>query len=339
MNKPSKQSPHANPALRTLPLAVTWGHLVDTLAEERGGLAQLARHLLDVAPESARLSPDPLTVERGLRRLRGHGHGEANKYGLLLIRCLGIPQAFQSWARELGQYHSRCSDLPVALRRDQLRLWNCPPISESSTALWIYLGLATIAHRQRDTEQRQQFMDLASYLEPHAEPSGRMEMALYRALLASDSGDTESARTKLHIADDIMDGMDEAESESRACYWARLQDQWAFLEARGWRQEPARLERALARYQSIPEQHVPFADFRRDHGRAWCLWRLGRPEALEVARQAADHAGDGGFIRFRVMSLNLQAHILGEQGAALRQRADRLAQRLGDEQLRQRLTQ
>ncbi len=46
----------------TLPLSWSWADVVDQLAAERGSLAELARHLSDVVPESAGLSPDPMTI-------------------------------------------------------------------------------------------------------------------------------------------------------------------------------------------------------------------------------------------------------------------------------------
>ena len=116
------------------PLSFSWGQYVELLIEERGSLTELVRHLLEVAPVSAESSDDPQTVERGLRRLRGRDTAPGEKYGRLLIRCLGIPVPLGEQARDLGQYHSRLSDLPLGVRRAQLRIWEGPPMSESPFA-------------------------------------------------------------------------------------------------------------------------------------------------------------------------------------------------------------
>ncbi|MCG8416400.1 MAG: hypothetical protein MJE77_00490 [Proteobacteria bacterium] len=75
---------------------------------------------------------------------------------------------------------------------------------------------------------------------------------------------------------------------------------------------------------------APFAQFRRAHGMAYCQWKLGNPAAaLEHARNACDRAGDGGFIRFRCMALDLIAHFVpAEQAIPLRARASRLARQI-----------
>ncbi|MCB9641451.1 MAG: hypothetical protein H6728_00040 [Myxococcales bacterium] len=316
------------------PLSYSWGDFLDQLATEHGGLAALARHLQDIAPPSARLSEDPMTVERGLRRLRHHENAPANKYGWLLLRCFGLPSSLVSWAREMGQYHSRSSDLPVHLRADQLRLWDRPPVSESKHAIWVQLGLASLAHRARDFEQLAHRLKLAKQVLHHAEPAAKLEVFLFEARLAADAGDEQTALAELRRVESLL--ADAAlSSEEYACYYARLQDQFAFVEKWGWKKEPDRLLRVLARYDSIPcEDAPPFARFRREHGRAWCLWRLARKEeALLSIRVACDVAGDGGFLRLRCMALQLWAYILelqGDEAFELLDRARRIARRLGD---------
>lgn len=321
------------------PLAFTWAQLVDHLAAERGGLTELARHLLDIAPSGAQLSADPLTIERGLRRLRQQGNTPGNKYGRLLLRHYGVPRSIASWARELGQYHSRSSDLPVSLRRDQLRLWDCPPIGESpKVAVWIQLALASVSHREGDTAQLEQRLSLARLLIPHAEPAALSELALFEARLALDRGDEEGCTDALARAEQLLARL---QAQERGCYLARLQDQRAYRASRGWRDHPERLILAMNHYEALPQEGEPFVLFRREHGRAWCLLRLGRlVEAREAAALACQHAGDGGFIRLRVMSLGLRAHLEGPEtpeGQTFLQRARQMAERLGDTQLLARL--
>ena len=51
-------------------------------------------------------------------------------------------------------------------------------------------------------------------------------------------------------------------------------------------------------------------------------------------RDAADHAADGGFVRFRAMAFNLASRIAtGDRAEVLGERARRLSARLEDEEL------
>jgi len=80
---------------------------------------------------------------------------------------------------------------------------------------------------------------------------------------------------------------------------------------------------------------IPVVDFRRALGLGYCAWKLGQPsEGVELALEAADHAGDGGLVRLRAMALNLASRIaIGDRAAELRARARRLSARLEDEEL------
>jgi hypothetical protein len=288
--------------------------------------------LVDVVPASARLSEDPLTITRGLRRLRQQ-EGPGNKYGRLLLRYCGAPPALAAWARELGQYHSRSSDLPLWMRREQLQRWDCPPVSEASrVAIWVHLALASVAHREGDAAQRARRLSLARLLVRQAELAAQVELSLFEARISSDAGERETCARSLSEAETLLRGL---AGEELACYQARILDQRAFSASRGWREDSARLSAALALYERIPaESPVPFVRFRREHGRAWCLWRMGRSaEATQVARWASQHAGDGGLVRLRAMSLELRGHIAGAaspEGIALFQRARAMFERLGD---------
>lgn len=318
------------------PASWTWADVVDHLVAERGSLAELVRHLLEVTPLERRGPVDPLTLERGLRRLRQRGHKEGNKYGQLLLQHLGLPGAMQRWARELGQYHSRSSDLPLHQRLSQLERWDRPPVSESRDAIWVHIALASIAHRRQEPAVIAQRLKLARLLLKRAEPAARAEAHLLFARLAMDTPDPALALHEVAAAEAAA-ALD-PDPDDRACYAARAWDQRAYIRSQGWREAPARLHDALALYELIDDapEAPPFARFRRAHGRAWCLWRLQRgEEAAAAARLAAQHAGDGGFVRFRLMALGLLAHILGPQGEGQEpaRRAREMARRLGDLQL------
>jgi hypothetical protein len=106
----------------------------------------------------------------------------------------------------------------------------------------------------------------------------------------------------------------------------------------------ARLElatRAAARAGAAAEDaSLPFVAFRKYAGLAYCSWQLGDVEAgVRWARQAAEQAGDGGFVRFRIMALNLLTRMLpADEAAAVNARAERLSRQLEDEELRRRVT-
>lgn len=308
------------------PLSFTWGDLVDRLANERGSLSALARALQVAAPPSARLSADPQTIERGLRRLRGRGILESDKYGRLLLRVFGMPRTVNDWAQRLGQYHSPLSDLPVPLRRDQLRLWDRPPVSESSLAAWIHIGLASIAKRSRQPEETRRRLDLAGLVSRRAGPAAELERLLFEARLAQNPEDLLD-QAEAYLEDD------ELPPSEQACYFARLQDQRAY---RAFRQGGG-LSAAYALYASIPTANAPaFAAFRRAHGLAWCAYRAGaRDEAITLAREAAEHAGDAGLVRMRWMALTLEAHVWrdGPEAERLWARAERIATALQDPDL------
>ena len=322
------------PAPAHPPLSFTWGQYVAQLTAERGGLAELARCLVDVAPTGVKLSSDPLTIERGIRRLRDRGSAPGDKYGRLLIRCFGIPGTITDQARQMGQYHSRLADLPVAVRWQQLRLWDRPPISESPVSAWVNLGLASLAHHQQDPEQLHARLSLARLAARVAD--ARVELALLEARLAADGRDMAAAQAHLDTASGHLAALS---GEEAASYLARLQDQRAFLAVRGWRKDPSRLDAALALYAVIPTIGPPFARFRRAHGRAWCLWRQGeQAEALSESHLAVRHAGDGGFVRMRILALILQGHILGRPEAlTCWSRAREMASSLQDELLREKI--
>ena len=331
-------------------LPFSWDRYIGLLIAARGSLSEVARCLLERAPPAARPG-DPLTVERGLRRLRDRpGSPPGDKYGRLLLRCFGLPALIAAHARQLGQYHSRLSDLPIPVRREQLHAFDLPPLTESPAAAWIHLALASLAHRDGDLPLTRRRADLARLALPGAPPEARIEWLLLRARLCADAGDCADAAAALDQAGALLDAApDTADTDDRACYRARLLDQRAWLCSRRWREDPGVLSEAAALYAAIPDPDAPgaptlppFTGFRRAHGLAWCRWRMGGPgchtAALDLARAAARHAGDGGLLRLRCMSLRLQAHITqdaGQDAAPLWRRVAQIAERLGDIGLRQ----
>ncbi|MEZ4464725.1 MAG: hypothetical protein R3F43_09545 [bacterium] len=124
-----------------------WGALVDGLAAEHGSLAALALHLA----ERRAFAEDAESVERGLRRLRGRGSGAGGVWGDRLLRVYGLPTAVVDRVRWMGQYHTRFTDLPVSLCRELLGPWDRPPVSESPARVWVLLGRASLALRQRQS--------------------------------------------------------------------------------------------------------------------------------------------------------------------------------------------
>jgi hypothetical protein len=92
----------------------------------------------------------------------------------------------------------------------------------------------------------------------------------------------------------------------------------------------AQLSQAVRLYRSIDAgSTAAFARFRRDHGLAYCHWKLGdRRRALGQARAAVEHAGDAGLLRFRAMALQLLAHLAPREARGLRRRASTIAAEL-----------
>ena len=301
----------------------TWGRYVEQLCLAHGGPTALVDLLIRRAGTSVDLPSDPQTIERAIRRLGAKGNGDGGKYGRWLIRFFGVPPPLVETARWMGQYHSRFSDLPSSLRHAQLLLWDRPPICETSAAVWIHLGLASVAMRRERLDEAQSRLQRARPKDADAE----LETRLLEARLASDRDDDEAVETALSAAEDRL-----AEVEDPG-YAARLADQRAYRLLRG---STPRLEEARGLYASI-EATTPFAAFRRSHGLAYCAWKLGDHErARTEAHAAADHAADGGLVRFRAQALALLAHIVGgEQGERLRARARSMALVLEQEDLLQ----
>ncbi len=317
--------------------AFTWREYVDALRDELGGWADLANALEERAPGDVPEGPD--SVVKALKRLANRRHKPGGRYGSLLLKVFGLPPSIKEWGRLMGQYHSRFADLPVGLRRQQLLRWDRPPVSESPAAAWVHLGLASLAHRDRDLPEAKRRLSLAADVRK-PEPATQLEHALLTARIASDEHRREDEAAAVRQAEALIqnDGLTRSD---RLCFLARIADQRAYRVSRTWRSDPSVLTHALALYEAIPFEDVPpFVSFRRELGIGWCLWRQGdAATAMDHARRAHDHAGDGGFVRLRVMALNLMAGIADERSdeGAFRARARVLAQGLDDADLSARL--
>lgn len=308
----------------TPPLSLTWADLVDRLVEERGSLAEVVRVLYEVHPGG--LASDPSTVERGLRRLRGRATRPGDTYGRLLLRHFGLPADIVVWARALGTYHGPLLDLPMPLRREQLRLWDRPPLLESRHAAWIHLALASLAHgdgRLADTDRR---LVLARLGARRAGPDAELELALFTARRRRDAGDDAAADELLASCPPLFDAVDEPH---RSCFRARWLDQRAYGLSRDWRVHPEQLHRAAELLEQIDSGGVPFVAYRHHHGLAWVRWRQGDgARGATHARAAIEVAGDGGLLRLRAASLSLLARIEPGSAAVLRSRAAAILGRL-----------
>lgn len=320
------------------PEGFDWGRYVELLLTEHGGWSGLADAVMRMgASVESSVPTDRQTIERGLRRLASRGNLPGGQYGRWMLRLFGVPNAVSDWARWLGQYHRRFHDLPTSLRHDQLRQWDRPPVSESSSAVWIHVALAGVFHRCGDLDAMARRLQLARACAKRAGPAAEIEVSLFSARHESDAGQSDQADRWLDDADRVLAQGDAIEADDRDCYLARILDQRAYRRARG---ADANVVAAQELYERIPPgSALPFVRFRRDVGLAYCAWKLGdAPRAAVLARAASEHAGDGGFVRFRVMALNLLARIVAEpERAVLEARAVAMARALEDEDLLVRL--
>lgn len=312
-----------------------WASYVAAFVRDVGGWAALSDELVRRAGRTVDVSTDAQTVEKGLRRLASRGHAPGGKYGRWMLRFFGMPRESARWARFLGQYHSRFADQPARVRLEQLLLWDRPPTSESPTAVWINQALASVRLRLRDEAAARRRLAMARAGFARAEPAARAEVLLLEAFLATGEGERRRAERRLDEAEQLLPQISE-EGDDQECYRARVLDQRAYhLNKAEGGAEPD-WEGARSLYVAIDEACLhPFVAFRRCAGLAYCTWKLGDvEEGKRLSRLAAQHAGDGGYVRFRVMALNMLARMLPqEEGETLRDRAARLAQRMDDEAL------
>lgn len=311
----------------------SWGQYIEHLRRTSGSFSALVDLLVHRASAEVELPGDPQSIERGLRRLARKGNQPGGQYGRWLLRHFEVPRPLAERARWMGQYHSRFSDLPLSICEAQLWLWDRPPICESRAASWIDLGLAGVAMRRRDRVAAAQRLARARG-RPRLTPEVCAEAGLLAARLASDAGDSQLATRELDAVARALVAI--GAGEVHDCYHARSCDQLAYRAAHPSAGQAPDLERARELYASIRADSLqPFVQFRRNHGLAYCEHALGRADvAMAHARAAVEHAGDGGLVRFRVMAIELEAHIVGGSRALeLRERAARLARTLQHEDL------
>jgi hypothetical protein len=166
-----------------------------------------------------------------------------------------------------------------------------------------------------------------------------MELNLLQARLATDDGDRDTA-VALFDETEVLLSSEGVTSDDQLCYRARLTGQRAYHLTKPNGGQAPQFEAARKLFDGLEEDpNVPFACFRRNCGLAYCTWKAGDPvEGARLARLAAENAGDGGFVRFRIMALNILSQIVEPaEGRAINQRAARLAKQLEDEDLLRRV--
>lgn len=312
------------------PPGFDWAQLTDHWVGALGGWMALADELIRRVGLAGTDAPELDATHKGLRRLAKRGQGSGGQYGRWLLRHFGVPEDAHARLRWLAQYHSRFSDMPTSVRRDQLLLWDRPPTSESSAITWVHVGLASVFHRRNEHDDARHRLEAAERTSAAAPPLARVETLLLRARIASDADDYATAQACFDEAEPLIGLGDDA-----LCYRTRLHGQRAFVLTRV-RGDDARFEDARHLFEVLPgDSGIPFVDYRRTAGIAYATWRLGNThDAIALARRALEHAGDGGYVRFRVMALNMLARMVGgDEATGLRARAGRLAASIEDEHL------
>ena len=296
------------------------------LVESEGGWAALVDALFDRTRGIEDLPVDPGTIEKGIRRLAKKENEIGGQYGRWLLRYFAVPKSIETWTKWAGQYHSRFSDLPTGIRLEQLRLLERPPVSESRAVIWVHLGTASVAHQLLDFDQMNRRLAMASRVKnPSTEAT--IEKLLFEARIAK-VGKAQILESAQKLLSDVADPIE------RAIYNARSLDQRAYLYLHP-KDDLPNFGEALALYDSIDDVGVPFVSFRKYSGLAYIYWKTGKVEQAEAACVAAiSEAGDGGFVRLRVMALNLMSHIKSEnEEGVFKKRSERLARQLQDEEL------
>lgn len=310
------------------PSTLVWRDVVDHVVRSQGGWTKAADELGRRLHLAGQNTPDLTTIEKGLRRLAGRKSDSGGQYGRWLLRYFGIPADIERQLRWIAQYHSRFGDMPTSLRLQHLRLFDRPPVAESAHIAWIHVGMASAHHRRREHDECAERLAAARSKASNAGPLAVLEAELLAARIATDR---DSRREAMHIFEAIEPLIDANDAEHLP-YRARLHAQRAFHLTRPLDGEPD-VEAARELFLAIPEAtHIPFVDYRRTAGLAYCSWRLGDvEEGRRLAKLACVHAGDGGLIRFRVMALNMLAKMSEpDEATALRARAERLASSIED---------
>lgn len=327
---PAHDSGHDDPE-PTAASGLEWQAYVDWLAETEGSLTAAADRL------AARrgYKDDVATVERALRRLRHRGNRDGGVWGARALEAFGVPHGVTQRLEWMASYHSRFTDLPVPLCADLVRAWDRPPINGSRLVrAWLALAHASVALRKSDLPAAVAHLDAARPAIAAGPPAVRIEDALVRAYVASRS-DPDAVDGLLSLASALLEGV--ADTEARACFHARITDHTTYALGR---RTPPEHGAAAALWSGVPVSDAPpFVRARRASGLAYARWKLGSlDEAEALAREAIEHAGDGGHVRLRGMALSLFSRIArGPDAERARSRALAIAHRLDDETLRLRL--
>lgn len=306
------------------PPGFSWDQLVAHWVQIYGGWVPLADELIRKVGIAGGEAPELDATHKGLRRLAKRAQGSGGQYGGWLLRHFGVPDNVEQRLRWFAQYHSRFADMPSSVRLDQLALWDRPPTSESRLIAWVHVGLASIAHRREQADLCNERLHAARRSAAAAGPLAQLETGLLHARTLHDH------RAALQVLDTLEPLLESG--EHYVPYRARLVGQRAFALTR-LEPAPSGHERARALFESLPtDSGIAFVDYRRTAGLAFSTWKLGDTQtALGLAQQACEHAGDGGYVRFRVMALNMLARMHGgEEAKTLRARAARLAATIED---------
>lgn len=320
-------------AQEATPVGFTWDDYIAGLVSQTGSMTAVAERLA----ATRAYEDDVGSIERALRRLRGRGLRPGGKWGQALLQLFGLPTSVQARLRWMAAYHSRFSDLPVALCEDLVRLWEHPPTTERrESRAWLALARTSLALRRNEHEAAGELLLRASGdLGASAPAEARVEALLVRAFIASK---LEPERVPALLAEVEPQLAEVAVADDRACLNVRWVDQRAYELNRG-RETPPNPAAAEALYRTVLVADAPpFVLCRRANGLAYARWKQGHAdEAASLAREAARHAGDGGHVRLRVMALGLLARI-DPREVASHQRALAMSQRLEDELLLARIT-
>jgi len=266
------------PGHKTGQPGLDWEAYVHGLVAEHGSLAAVAAKL-----SAARaFAEDAGSVERGLRRLRGRGHHDGGVWGQRALAVFGLSAAAQDRVRWMGHYHSRFTDLPTSVCAELLATWNRPPVSESKTRVWVYLGLASVALRRRERSLATAHLTQARLALTAAPAAAQAEYALVAAYAAGRDSNEQVVEC-LHAASTALAASD-IDAVDHACLVARKIDQEAYLLNKPRSGAPDH-EAALALYERIPADGPPFARCRRETGLGWTRLRLG--QRAELSRTAA----------------------------------------------------
>ena len=328
-----------------------WAELVDALVTREGSLSAVARVLAAERAYTEQIE----SIERALRRLRSRGAQEGGAWGERVLRTFGLPAEVCARVRWMGCYHSRFTDLPRGLCLELLLPWERPPVSESpSAAAWLHLARASLCIRGRDDAGAALAMAKAARALPRADAGATVEWCLVEAYRVGRTATVAERDALLDRAEEVLHelvaelasapGDPELAAElalDLACWQARLVDQRAYaLNKPRADEDPAQHALAEALYRALPEGGPPFARCRRANGLAWSVFKQGRTEeALALARQSVEAAGDAGSLRMRAMALSALARFLEadegtrEAARACRVRARAIAQQLEDEAL------